>query len=226
MAKQNTPSPEARDSDRLCAELERIGLLLLQDKALPCATTLLAGGPVHGSWWGHALGHYMFAVLERFEDGAGALSVKLINSKVTFVAARLWPTFITLALDQRNMREQTLNQGAQMLLQRASAGPLRVDHIDAAEFGSKAKLNTLVATLSEHLLAHVSSVHSESGKHVKVLRSWEHWAKEHKVRMPSGSDDAKLKQAREDLNSAVELLCAGMRRPKVALLDRRLTPLQ
>ena len=41
---------------RVERELERIGLLLEHDKELPSVTLLVAGEPIRGSWWGHALG--------------------------------------------------------------------------------------------------------------------------------------------------------------------------
>ncbi len=75
--------------DEVRRELERLGLLLLQDKKLPSVATIFAGQPMAGSWWGHPLGREMFRCLASLEDEA--LATRLINRKVTFVHKRLWP---------------------------------------------------------------------------------------------------------------------------------------
>ena len=49
------------------AALEDAGILLVQDATLPSVTTLVAGGPVRGSWWAHEQSHSIFAVLEELE---------------------------------------------------------------------------------------------------------------------------------------------------------------
>lgn len=75
--------------DDVRRELERLGILLLQDKNLPSVATIFAGEPMAKSWWGHPLGQEMFQCLESLEDEA--LATRLINRKVTFVHKRLWP---------------------------------------------------------------------------------------------------------------------------------------
>src|SRR5688572_33097144 len=85
------------DSDVLTlleAALERHGLLLLHDQQLPSITTLVAGAPIAGSWWGHARGNEIYQLVEQLEHGAGELSLKLVNGKVTFVHRRLWPLLL------------------------------------------------------------------------------------------------------------------------------------
>ena len=71
-------------------ELERLGLLLLQDKKLPSVATIFGGGKaMSGSWWGHPCGQEMFRCLNDIEDIA--VTTRLIAGKVTFVHKRLWP---------------------------------------------------------------------------------------------------------------------------------------
>ncbi|HEX9160089.1 MAG TPA: hypothetical protein VF980_00150, partial [Thermoanaerobaculia bacterium] len=70
-------------------QLERYGLLLLQDKKLPSVATIFAGEPMSGSWWGHPRSHDMFRCLAELEDEA--LTTRLIRGKVTYVHKRLWP---------------------------------------------------------------------------------------------------------------------------------------
>ena len=52
----------------LAAALEKYGLLLLQDKKLPSAVTIIVGEPVAGSWWSHPRAHEIFRELEKIDD--------------------------------------------------------------------------------------------------------------------------------------------------------------
>ena len=70
-------------------DLEKFGLLLLQDKKLPSIATIIAGEPMSKSWWSHPRSQEMFNCLEAIEDEA--LTTRLIGGKVTFVHKRLWP---------------------------------------------------------------------------------------------------------------------------------------
>ena len=82
------------DASRIESELDRIGLLMQHDKALPSATTIIAGGPIAGSWWGHPKGKRIYEVLEELAGGPLALCVKLVSGKRTYVHPRLWSPFL------------------------------------------------------------------------------------------------------------------------------------
>lgn len=69
-------------------ELERRGLLLLQDKKLPSIATIFAGAPMSKSWWAHPQGRAMFQCLASLEGEA--VVTRLIGGKVTYVHKRLW----------------------------------------------------------------------------------------------------------------------------------------
>ena len=56
--------------------LKTYGLLLLQDKKLPSAVTIIVGESVSGSWWSHSRAHEIFRELEKLDD---VLTVKLIG---------------------------------------------------------------------------------------------------------------------------------------------------
>ena len=70
-------------------ELERYGLLLLQDKRLPSIATIIAGEPMSKSWWSHPNSNEMFRCLQNIEEDV--LVTRLIAGKVTYVHKRLWP---------------------------------------------------------------------------------------------------------------------------------------
>ena len=74
--------------------LDERGVLLRQDLALPCVTTLIVGEPIRGSWWGHPENKWIYDTLERLEPETAR--VKLLNEKVTLVHRRLWPVLFKL----------------------------------------------------------------------------------------------------------------------------------
>src|SRR6266704_523157 len=68
--------------------LEKYGLLLESDAQLPSLVSIVAGGPVRGSWWGHASGNIIYEVGNRLANHPDVLVIKLVSGKVTFVQRR------------------------------------------------------------------------------------------------------------------------------------------
>src|SRR5207247_3477410 len=78
--------------------LREHGLLLLADNTLPSITTIIAGEPIRGSWWGHPQSHEIFGAARRLVARSDVVAVPLVNGKITFVDRRLWPALLTVAL--------------------------------------------------------------------------------------------------------------------------------
>jgi hypothetical protein len=57
----------------------------------------VAGEPIRGSWWGHAAGHEIFAVLSRVLNSPDVIATRLVNGKVTLIHRRLWPALLRVA---------------------------------------------------------------------------------------------------------------------------------
>jgi hypothetical protein len=207
------------DLERLLAELSRIGLLLEHDQRLPSATALLAGEPIRGSWWGPPHGQRIYAVLEAFSEREGALCVKLVNSKRTYVHRSLWPALLTLAQERESERSRALSPLAQQLREQVLRdGEARADALVASNFAKAGELNRAGAELEVALLVHVDSIHTPSGAHTKVFRAWPAWGKAHAVLDRASTPE----QCREELRAAVERLgagAAGQSRLKVAILE-------
>jgi hypothetical protein len=176
------------------AELARIGLLLQHDRVLPSVTTLVAGQPIAGSWWGHARGHDIYALLVALEAGAGALAIKLINGKVTFVHQRLWPALFGV-LEGRNAARAGLSELAALALERVEEQG-RVRFRELGGLGGAPQLKKGVAELESRLLVHVASEHTPSGAHEKVLCSWAEWEKAHHGTTPHAAPEAGLELLR------------------------------
>ena len=201
--------------DRIEAALSRYGLLLEHDQELPSVTLLIAGEPIRGSWWGHRLGHAIYELLGVFHQRSGALSTKIVDGKVTYVHPRLWPAFMSLAQDSDPGRRQGLSPAALELLACVEReGPLRADAAAMPRALAQAprELTKTIRLLETRLLLHSDSLHTESGAHVKVLRSWPQWCQERGVCVEA----IDLAEARAELQRALDALCAGTtRRPKV-----------
>jgi hypothetical protein len=64
---------------------------------VPNLAEYVAGEPIRGSWWGHASGHEIFAVLSRVLNSPDVIATRLVNGKVTLIHRRLWPALFRVA---------------------------------------------------------------------------------------------------------------------------------
>ena len=64
---------------------------------VPNLAEYVAGEPIRGSWWGHASGHEIFAVLSRVLNSPDVIATRLVNGKVTLIYRRLWPALVRVA---------------------------------------------------------------------------------------------------------------------------------
>jgi len=166
LARKPPPPTEVRTSaNRLLGALERHGLLLRQDKALPSAVTLLAGEPHSGSWWSHPQARLMFRVLSQFADHPDVLVTKLLSGKDTFVHRTLWPALLAVSQADEPWQLQGLSAAARRLLSRVrrSRNPVRASGVPARE-------------LLTRLLVHAQELHTEGGRHEIALCRWSSWA--------------------------------------------------
>jgi hypothetical protein len=161
-----------RDAQRLLKALRETGLLMMADQVLPSAVTILAGEPVKGSWWGHPDGNRIYNTLNELFDHPDVAAVPLVNGKVTFVHRDLWRALVGVGLAGEAWQTAKLPAPAKALLARVrKEGETRAS-------GPAAK------QLEARLLVVGEQEHIESGKHVKVLRTWELWAKARALKGP------------------------------------------
>jgi hypothetical protein len=64
---------------------------------VPNLAEYVAGEPIRGSWWGHAAGHEIFAVLSRVLNSPDVITTRLVNGKVRLIHRRLWPALLRIA---------------------------------------------------------------------------------------------------------------------------------
>jgi hypothetical protein len=64
---------------------------------VPNLAEQIAGEPIRGSWWGHASGHEIFAVLNRVRASEDVVATRLVEGRVTLVHRRIWPALVRVA---------------------------------------------------------------------------------------------------------------------------------
>ena len=154
-------------------ELERIGLLLNHDPALPSFTSLVTGAPFGGSWWSHPQAHEIYRLLRHFHRGAGALSAKLVNGKVTYIDKRLWPSLLNAVRSRAAWQRGNLSAEAQAMHRAVQRHRfIRADRLRTQPASTR---GAVIRELEKRLLVHATSVHTETGTHQKLLRAWSQW---------------------------------------------------
>jgi hypothetical protein len=78
--------------------VRRHGVVLVSASGpVPKLTEAIAGEQIKGSWWGHAKGKQIFAVLEQVTGDPDVLVCRLVDDKLTLVHRRLWPALAAAA---------------------------------------------------------------------------------------------------------------------------------
>jgi hypothetical protein len=155
---------EVEITEALLAELSRYGLLLQQDLLLPSVVTIVAGEPLHRSWWSHSSGHLIYSCLNALTQHPDTLVSRLVSGKVTYVHRRLWPAVLAVASARAPWQFARLSAPARDL------------------YESVERQGTLLATgrpakdLERRLLVHGEQIHTEAGHHETRLESWSLWA--------------------------------------------------
>lgn len=164
-----------KEFDRIWLQLQKLGLLLLSDSALPNVSRIVAGEKISGSWWSHEAGQKIFLVGEMLEDHADVLIMKLVSNKVTFVHRELWKHVYSIGVARDDWQMKKLSPVAKRLLQALDDQDwLQTNKLGKA-FGPKP--SETARELESRLLLHANQIHTESGAHARVIETWGSWAK-------------------------------------------------
>jgi len=151
-------------NQRLLAELESGGLLLVQDRSFPNVVSLVTGETLRGSWWAHPRCHEIFRCLTAVAEASDVLVTKLIQGKVTFVHRRLWKAVLSAAMARDPWQVEGLSPTAAILLEQVERdGTAQASGPESAE-------------LEQRLLVHGDQIHTESEKHKTRLETWPAWS--------------------------------------------------
>jgi hypothetical protein len=134
----------------------------------------VTGVPVRGSWWSHAQAHSVFDVLESLEPDTTI--GKLVAGKQTLVHRSRWPALAAVGDEGAAWQYDDLPPDACVLVDQviAADAPMRTDALVA--HGARRRAD-VVRDVERRLLLHASEVHTESGRHAKVLQPWATWAR-------------------------------------------------
>lgn len=153
-------------------ELDKFGVLMLTDPSLPSLVAVISGKPVKGSWWGHPKGNLMYNISNELMDSPEILTLKLINKKITFIHRRHWNALLSITTSGKQWQKKDLSVSCKSLFQRVQReGKLRIDDSRLAK--PPAEVGKLASQLETRLLVYSESVHTDSGKHVRQLSSWD-----------------------------------------------------
>ena len=165
---------DAANLTKVLRAVEQNGLLMQADSELPSVVTLLAGGPVRGSWWGHPMGDAIHIVNTAIKEHPDIIATYLVLGKITFIHRRVWPALFGVALSGEPWQSENLGPLARRILaQVTERRSVRAD--DESVFGefSSAERRAGIHELERRLLVHSTDTHTETGTHAKTLQSWE-----------------------------------------------------
>jgi hypothetical protein len=183
--------------------LRRYGLLLESDSKLPSVVTLVAGKPIAGSWWGHPSGGAIYREVNKLADRSDVVLLKLLNGKVTFVLNTFWPHVYAIGCCGEPWQVSGLSPQSQRLVELVRRnGLIRTDD-PRSRLAAGPRISAVALDLERRLLVLGTQVHTESGRHVKSLESWPHWARRIKLatRMPAARAKAELAERVGGLNA-------------------------
>ena len=164
-----------RKFNKVFTELQRLGLLLSSDSFFPNVTRMVSGRDIVGSWWSDESAHTIFAVSEMLADHSDVLVMKFLHGKVTYVHRELWGQVYSIGLARDDWQLQKLSPAAKSMLKLLDKeGTIQTDKLRKS-LGPRP--GDIARELESRLLVHAEQVHTESGKHAKLLESWECWAK-------------------------------------------------
>jgi hypothetical protein len=129
-----------------------------------------------------------------------------LNGKVTFVLDRLWPQVYAIGCCGEPWQVSGLSPQSQRLLQLVRrSGLIRTDD-PRSRVAAGPRVSAAALDLEKRLLVLGAQVHTESGRHAKILENWPHWARRIKLasRMPAARAKAELAELVERLNAKFE----------------------
>ena len=164
-----TPDPLALD--RVEAALLGHSVLLQADARYPSLTSIVAGRPVCGSWWGHPRASEMRLAIAALGERDDVLSARLFAGKITYVHARLWSALFGVAIARERWATDGLEDDDRALLARIDDAP--------GDYGGPR-----VIALERRLLVHRRSVDAGNGHRSRRVASYEQLRETLHLRQP------------------------------------------
>lgn len=180
-------------------ELQKYGMLLMSDPTLPSLVSIIVGQPLKSSWWGHRLGHTIFAVASKLEEHPDVTVTKFLGGKVTFVHKNLWPELYAIGLDcEKHSLEKASKEARELFQLVKKKGEIRTNKVTDT---MKGKTSKAVKELESKLVIATREIHTESGAHAKIIESWSHWAHRNSVPKKRINPSVAIKKIEDILRS-------------------------
>lgn len=183
---------------RVKNEVRQFGLLPFTDREAPSLVSIVAGGPVSGSWWGHPAGQSIYEIGEALDSDPNVLVLRLWRGKLTLLHRQLWPALLRVGKARAPWQMDGLGGVASQLLSRIQREEtLRSDHLPADFAPGAPGFKPALRSLEDRLLVLTRSVHTTSGAHALEAESWESWSVRTRT-VPSPGPVATARLAIED----------------------------
>jgi hypothetical protein len=151
-------------------------MLPFSDRDAPSLVSLVADGPVAGSWWGHPAGRLIYEVAERLEATDDVVFVKFWKRKQTLIHRRLWPALVRVGTARSKWQLDGLGAIPRGLLaQIVRGGSIRNDRLPEDFGGGYQGYRAALRDLEGRMLVLTRSVHTSSGAHALEGESWSSW---------------------------------------------------
>ncbi|HZY71296.1 MAG TPA: hypothetical protein VFF67_10025 [Thermoplasmata archaeon] len=211
-------SPLDRARRAVDAALAKYGLLPVSDPEFPSVTSLVAGRPVRGSWWGHPSGQTIYRILTELEEGRRTVCARIIDGKMTFLGRPLARALFSIVARTRPWQLDGLPAAAGALHRFVvRRGAVRHDQLPAPPAGVGDSWRPMIRLLESRMLLSVGSVHTEFGRHELELYSWANRRAWYRIRAPGASESwgrGKIEEAVDRWTRSGPRLVALPWRPK------------
>ena len=158
---------------RVLAELERRELLLQAGREFASVANIVAREAISGSWWAHPQSNLIYRVCQELEQHPSVAEARLLAGKVTQLWQTMWGDVAAVALSRAQWQTNGLSAAALHLLKQVDQSPVDTSTLDWPH--PSEKLGDICRALERRLLVKSEEVHTASGRHAKVLSSWDAW---------------------------------------------------
>ncbi len=162
---------------RVIAELRQHELLLQAGREFASVANIVARETISGSWWAHPQSNLIYWVCQDLEQHPSVAEARLLAGKVTQLWQTVWGDVAAVALGRAAWQTDGLSAAARRLLKRVDDSPVDTSTLEWHD--PSEKLGDICRVLERRMLVKSEEVHTASGRHAKVLSSWDKWWAEH-----------------------------------------------
>jgi len=201
------PAATDQATARVLVELRRLGLLLQAGTEFTSVAQLVVGEEIRGSWWAHPQANLIYWVCQDLEAHPEVAHARLIAGKVTHLWRSVWADVAAIALAREPWQWRSVEPELRRLVALVDSAPQRTDTLS---WQGQRRLGDACRLLERRLLVKADEIHTESGRHAKLLTAWRHWWDAHAAGpLPAAAAARSHLEARLDTAARHLPWCAG-----------------